>query len=117
MNKTENVLRKLSDNESEGGYLFDMQEESDYGFFFPVVSSGSESDEDIKLNILKIKILKIRDGSQQSEFDSGSATVRLATQIILRGNSGPTRHAIINVYNDSALIAWLLFIDKTVQSL
>ncbi len=109
------LLRELSDNESEGGELSEMNEGSDDEIFVPSVSSDSESNEDTEIdNSHNQQIFVARDGSQWKEYMSVSASGRLSSQNILRENSGPTSYAKRNINSESVLSAWMLFIDRKI---
>lgn len=109
------LLRELSDNESEGGELSELDEGSDDEHFVPPASSSSESDEDNAIdNSHNHEVFTGRDGSQWKEYISVKSSGRYASQNILRENSGPTSYAKRNVNGESVLSAWLLFIDKTI---
>lgn len=110
------LLRELSDNDSEGGEISDLDEDSDDENFIPPLSSDSENDEDQdEIDLAQNnETFTSRDGSKWIECKIGNVSGRLSSQNILRETSGATSYAKRNVDNESVLSAWLLFIDKTI---
>lgn len=132
-----NLLRELSENESEGGDISDSDEdlecvnldcENDF-------SSDSDTDEneESKSNNTNVnefeddtnannsdgsscnaEIFVAPDGTQWKMSENKNNSGRHPKQNILRQESGPTNHAKRNVTEDSVLSAWLLFIDSKI---
>lgn len=112
------LLRDLSDNESEGGELSDIQDEdfvnceneNDYSSDSDE-SENNETTTDVSCNT---EALIAPDGTEWKIYESGTNPGRFPKQNILRQDSGPTNHAKRNVKDDSVLSAWLLYIDSTI---